>query len=120
MFLAPRFSASLIRSTAEGEQLTIAVTAKTPAELADRIEAAGDLAQAQLERQNARVLRVAQKVTADTEAILGRAVRTICTLAGFPIPAEYALQPRGEANGHDAQGGTDADPDGVVHAPADS
>ena len=113
----PVYSASLLTTVGELQQLSIIVNADSADVLAARLGQASGIAQQQLRINNERVLKVAETVVEKQDEVLARAVRALCRTLDVPIPAEYATK----SNGLDAQeGAPDADPTGAVHAPADS
>jgi hypothetical protein len=103
----PPFSGQLVRMTGEGEQVTIAFTAASPAELLERLDAAGKAAIARMLTNNAAVLAAGDDFEARQTRVYQNAVAQIRRELGMPDP------PAEEENGTRA----DNSP-GAVHAPA--
>jgi hypothetical protein len=102
----PPFSGQLVRMTGEGEQVTIAFTAASPAELLERLDAAGKAAVARMLTNNAAVLAAGDDFEARQTRVYQTAVAQIRRELGMPDPP--AEEDVTRAN----------DSAGAVHAPA--
>ena len=104
----PPFSGQLARVTGEGEQVTIAFTAASPAELLERLEAAGTAAVARMRTNNAAVLAAGDEFETRQARVYHNAVAQIRRELGMPDP------PAEEEDGTRADNSA-----GAVHAPTD-
>ncbi len=103
----PPFSGQLVKVTGEGEHVTIAFTASSPAELESNLAAAGAAVVARLQANNAAVVAAGQHFEERQRAVYDRAVGQLRRELGVPDPVEEDV----DRADH---------PAGAVHAPADS
>jgi len=82
----PQFSGQLVKVTGEGEQVTIAFTARTTRELSDALAAAGVAAMQQLQKNNALVLRAADVLEERQSQVYANAVAQLRREVGLPEP----------------------------------
>jgi hypothetical protein len=104
---APTFSGQLVKVTAEGEHLTIAFTADTPAALDAAVAAAGAAALTRLRVNNAAVLEAGAHFEERQRQVYANAVAQLRREIGVPEPP-----PRDEEDVSRAD-----DSAGAVHAP---
>jgi hypothetical protein len=82
----PPFSGQLVRVTGEGEHVTIAFTAATPAELVEQLTAAGAAAVARLQANNAAVLDAGAHFEERQRQVYAAAVGQLRRELGVPEP----------------------------------
>jgi len=102
----PAFSGQLVRVTGEGEHVTIAFTAATPAELDAAVAAAGAAALTRLQANNAAVLDAGAHFEDRQRQVYANAVAQLRRELGVPEPP---------AVGEDVTRADDSA--GAVHAP---
>jgi hypothetical protein len=100
----PPFSGQLLRVTGEGEQVTIAFTASTSAELAEALAIAGAAALARLKANNAAVLEAGAHFEDRQRQVYAHAVAQLRRELGVPDPPAEEDATRAD------------DPAGAVHA----
>ena len=106
---APPFSGQLVKVTGEGEHVTIAFTATTPAELGAALAAAGAAALARLKANNAAILEAGAQFEDRQRQVYANAVAQLRRELGVPEPPPPAVE-EGNSADHSA---------GAVHAPTD-
>ncbi len=82
----PAFSGQLVKATGEGEHVTIAFTARTPAELETALAAAGAAAVKRLQANNAALLSAAETFEHRQRQVYANAVGQLRRELGLPDP----------------------------------
>jgi hypothetical protein len=82
----PPFSGQLVRATAEGEHVTIAFTAASAPELAERLAAAGAAAVERMQANNAAMLAAGEEFEKRQTRVYQNAVAQIRRELGMPDP----------------------------------
>jgi len=88
----PRFSGQLVKVTGEGEHVTIAFTADTPAELEDRLAAIGVAVRQRMLANNATVLEAGAHFEERQRTVYAAAVEQLRREVGIPTPEEDATR----------------------------
>src|SRR5262245_63147885 len=84
----PPYSGQLVKVTGEGEHVTLAFTAATPKELAERLATAGAAATARMHANNAAVLDAGAHFEERQRQVYAAAVGQLRRELGVPDPEE--------------------------------
>src|SRR5262245_34464129 len=88
----PRYSGQLVKVTAEGEQVTIAFTADSPAELEDRLACIGVAVRQRMLANNAAVLEAGAHFEDRQRTVYAAAVAQLRREVGLTSPEEDATR----------------------------